>query len=143
MAEVKAVKKSYIEQLADIEEMTKQAETTRREELEPVITKMKADIKAFRITADQLGFFPPEPLPAAPTPPKKNKAASTGVKQPPIERDEDGNRKIYLKDGSRKPFFYYNPENKQKAYEDGKPPAWLKALKDSKADPSTYTIKQA
>lgn len=142
MSEAKKVKKSYLEQLADIEEAKKQLEATRLEELEPVITQMKADIAAYKITAEQLGFVLVAPTPPpAQTPAKSTKPANKPQK---TEYDEDGNSIKYLADGiTRRPFVFFNPASKEKAYGLGTKPGWLKELIASGADASTYTIKPA
>ena len=131
-----AKKKTYLEMLAERKAFDEQLEITRKEEQGPVIEKMKADIAAYQITAEQLGF-----VLVAPTPPAPAKPATPAKKQPKVEKDADGNSIRYLADGSRKPFTYFNPAGKEKAFDVGTRPAWLNALIASKVDPATYTIK--
>lgn len=142
MSEVKKVKKTYLEQLAEIEAMKKEAEATREAELEPVINDMKAKIAAYQITAEQLGFVlapPPAPEPVKPSKGSKSKPAKP---QKPKEKDQYGNTISYLADGTLKPYAFFNPANpNRKAFADGKRPDWLKDLQDKKVDPATYTIK--
>lgn len=135
-----AKKKTYLEMLAERQVFDKQLEATRLEELATVIEKMKSDIAAYQITAEQLGFVLIAPTPSAPAKPTKPKKPAK--KQPKTEYDEDGNSIRYLADGkTRRPFTYYNPASKEKAYNIGAKPDWLKKLEASGVDASTYTIK--
>lgn len=138
MSEVqKSKKKTYLELRAEHQALEKLMVEAKAEELQDVITDMKEKIAAWNITADQLGFV------LAPIePPKKPKKAKSDKPATKIEKDEFGNSIKYLPDGSKKPFFYFNPANQnEKAYEDGRRKNWLKKLIDSKVNPSTYTIK--
>lgn len=143
MAEAKNVKKTYKELLLESQELARQAEDARVLELDSVIRVMREDINFYKITADQLGFSTPEPLPAAPTPSKRNKDSKSGVKRPKPVFDDDGNKISFDKDGKAKPFFYYNPDGKEKAYNTGRKPAWLEAYekKHGKNNLDAITIK--
>ena len=90
-----------------------------------------------------MGFVLVAPAPVAPAPAKPTKPAKPSKPQVKPELDEDGNKISYLADGSRRPFAFFNPASKEKAYNIGAKPIWLKALEDSGADPSTYTIPKA
>lgn len=86
----------YLEMKAQIEAMTAQLETTRREELDEVVKRMKHEITAFGITAEMLGFpgpyKRPKPVEGARRKPGRppnaarnaaTNAAGTGLAPPP------------------------------------------------------------
>ena len=140
MSEAPKSKKSYKELSAEIQALTKLAEAARSEELEAVVADIKDSIAAYKITAEQLGFIVQPAKP--PQPPRKARSANSDNKPAKIELDADGNSIKYLADGvTRRPFAFFNPNGKEKAYNIGTRPAWLKALIASGVDASTYTLK--
>ena len=56
---------NYQEYLKQIEELTKKAETARKEEVSAAIADIKAKIKAFGLTAADVGLEPKKPREAA------------------------------------------------------------------------------
>jgi DNA-binding protein H-NS len=93
---------SYAQMIAQIEELKKQAEKTRKEELSTVIKTIKKQIADYGITAEDLGLSsaaakrgrkPGRPVKAVAKPGRKPRAkrANAGVKVPPKYRDDAGN----------------------------------------------------
>jgi DNA-binding protein H-NS len=93
---------SYAQMIAQIEELKKQAEKTRKEEFSTVIKTIKKQIADYGITAEDLGLYgaaakrgrkPGRPGKAAAKPGRKPRAkrANAGVKVPPKYRDDGGN----------------------------------------------------
>ena len=90
---------SYSQMIAQIEELKKQAEKTRREEFSTIVKTIKKQIADYGITADDLGLSGASTTKrgrkakASAKPGRKPRAkrASAGTKVAPKYRDESGN----------------------------------------------------
>jgi DNA-binding protein H-NS len=90
---------NYSEMIAQIEELKKQAEKTRKEEFSAVVKAIKKQIADYNITAEDLGFKPTAAkgrgkfgktsTKAGRKP--RGKRATAGIKVAPKYRDEAGN----------------------------------------------------
>jgi DNA-binding protein H-NS len=74
------VKKTYSQMLEEIEQLKRQAEEVRRNEVEEVIARIKVAIAFYGLTPEDLGFGkkaevtkPAKPTPAPPAQPKKKR----------------------------------------------------------------------